>query len=273
MSESSTSNFPKFPENIIEPARAPAQGRGMGGHHSASPQTTTWLTPRNILEPLGTFDLDPCSAPDPEFWPTAQTHYTAPKQNGLLLPWFGRVWLNPPYTSPGIRVWMKRMAEHKNGMALIFARVETENFFENVWEAAQAILFLKGRPCFHREDGSTEGNSGAPVALIGYGDRDAEMILDGVLPGAAIPLTRPTMLFALTKTRPDETSETIGTWREVIRDLINNLDQKVFGLHQIYSLMENHPKTRKNPNWRAKIRQTIAVLGYVRQDTAQYALF
>jgi hypothetical protein len=33
----------------------------------------------------------------PRPWDTADTHYTAPLDNGLSLPWFGRIWLNPPY--------------------------------------------------------------------------------------------------------------------------------------------------------------------------------
>lgn len=35
-----------------------------------------WLTPRNIVDALGPFDLDPC-APIVRPWPTAVQHYTA----------------------------------------------------------------------------------------------------------------------------------------------------------------------------------------------------
>jgi len=56
----------------------------------------TWLTPPAILAELGTFDLDPCAAPSPRPWATATRHIESP-DDGLVLPWEGRVWLNPPY--------------------------------------------------------------------------------------------------------------------------------------------------------------------------------
>lgn len=54
-----------------------------------------WLTPPEIIKALGQFDLDPC-APVVRPWDTAERHYSI-KDNGLMLPWSGRVWCNPPY--------------------------------------------------------------------------------------------------------------------------------------------------------------------------------
>lgn len=42
-----------------------------------------WLTPRNIIEATGPFDLDPCAAPAPQPWPTAKVHYTEEEGDGL----------------------------------------------------------------------------------------------------------------------------------------------------------------------------------------------
>jgi len=62
------------------------------------------------------------------------------------------------------------MAEHGNGIALIPARTETAMFYECVWGRADAVLFLQGRPHFHRVDGSRAPfNSGAPICLVAYG--------------------------------------------------------------------------------------------------------
>jgi hypothetical protein len=58
-------------------------------------------------------------------------------------------------------------------MALIFARTETEMFFEAVWRAASAVLFLKGRLFFCRPDGvPARANAGAPSCLVAYGPQD-----------------------------------------------------------------------------------------------------
>ena len=78
-----------------------------------------WLTPPEIIHALGCFDLDPC-APVVRPWPTATRHYTI-EDNGLVQPWDGRIWCNPPYGTETGR-WLARMAEHGNGIALIFAR-------------------------------------------------------------------------------------------------------------------------------------------------------
>jgi hypothetical protein len=86
---------------------------GMGSHQSARSETDVWLTPPAIIEALGgasSFDLDPCASSDRP-WPTARRHYTV-EDNGLILPWFGRVWMNPPYSNPLIARFMGRMAAH-----------------------------------------------------------------------------------------------------------------------------------------------------------------
>lgn len=139
----------------------------LSGHQSAAMRSDEWLTPPEILQRLGQFDLDPCS-PINRPWPTAGQHYTV-EDDGLAQQWSGRVWCNPPFGREAMK-WMRRMAEHGNGIALIPARTETSMFFETVWGAADAVLFIQGRPHFHRVDGSRAAfNSGAPICLVAYG--------------------------------------------------------------------------------------------------------
>ncbi len=65
-----------------------------------SGQTSEWYTRPKYIEAarlvMGQIDLDPasCSAANEI---VKATHYYTREQNGLLLPWHGRVWLNPPY--------------------------------------------------------------------------------------------------------------------------------------------------------------------------------
>ena len=105
--------------------------------HERTTQKEDWLTPPWLLEKLGEFDLDPCSPVDRP-WDTAAKHYTI-ADNGLNQPWEGRVWLNPPYGRQTIQ-WVRRLACHGNGIALIFARTETSIFFPWVWDRADALL-------------------------------------------------------------------------------------------------------------------------------------
>lgn len=152
--------------------------KGMSGHHSARMKNDEWLTPPHVTEAFkefGEFDLDPCSPGDRRPWDTAKHHYGLP-QDGLSEEWFGRVWLNPPYGRECVK-WLDKLSEHNNGIALIFARTETKDFFEQVWSKASALLFIKGRLYFHYIDGSkAKANSGAPSVLVAYGEECAKIL-------------------------------------------------------------------------------------------------
>jgi hypothetical protein len=159
----------------------------MGSHQSARAETTTWLTPPEIIDALGPFDLDPCAAPSPRPWPTATRHIELP-EDGLEAEWSGHVWLNPPY-SFAAWTWLAKLARHGDGIALIFARTETAGFVREVWGKATGVLFLHGRLYFHRPDGErAAANSGAPSCLVAYGDRAAERLMTCGLAGTYVPL-------------------------------------------------------------------------------------
>jgi hypothetical protein len=150
-------------------------------------ETHVWLTPPEIIKALGPFTLDPCASADRP-WDTAYEHYSLPEQDGLALPWFNRVWLNPPY-GPHTSAWLEKMAEHHCGTALVFARTETRMFRRFVWPSATALLFLSYRPHFHHADGTrAKGNCGGPMVLIAYGKDDAAHLARSNLPGAFIVL-------------------------------------------------------------------------------------
>lgn len=146
-----------------------------------------WLTPPEILSALGPFDLDPCAAPSPRPWPTAARHIELPK-DGLTAEWSGRVWCNPPFGSQ-TGAWLKRMAAHFNGIALVFARTDTAMFRDHVWRRASGVLFLEGRPKFYRPDGTqAKGNSGGPICLVAYGERNFNALMNSGLPGPTLEM-------------------------------------------------------------------------------------
>lgn len=126
-----------------------------------------WLTPPELIKALGNFDLDPC-APIKRPWPTAKNHYTI-EDNGLIKPWHGLVWCNPPY-GPKTGHWLARCAEHDNCIALVFARTETRAFQDFVWPKASGLLFIYGRVSFYNITGQRPGKAGAPSVLIAYGE-------------------------------------------------------------------------------------------------------
>lgn len=147
-----------------------------------------WLTPPHIVKALGAFDLDPCGAPGHDL--AARTYLLECGDDGLRDPWFGRVWLNPPY-GRAQEPFMRRMVEHGRGTALIFARTETRQWHQLVWPKASAILFLEGRLSFLDAAGErAKANAGAPSALIAYGDEDAAHLAGAGLRGHLVELRR-----------------------------------------------------------------------------------
>lgn len=157
-----------------------------GMAHRNGKWSDVWLTPPELLKPLGVFDLDPCAAPDPRPWPTAKLHYTVP-DNGLLKDWPGRVWLNPPYGNETAR-WLGRLVSHGNGIALIFARTDTAMFQRLVFREADAILFIAGRIKFCHPDGTPAGSSGAPCCLVAYGRKNFDVLAGCGIEGHLVEL-------------------------------------------------------------------------------------
>lgn len=136
---------------------------GIGSHQSAKSKNTDWCTPPEIIAALGKFDLDPCYG-HPRPFKTAKTMWS----NGDLFSWYGRVWLNPPY-GQGTSGWFRTMADHNNGIALVFARTETEMFRRYVWPRASSVFFFHGRLHFYTPGGvRAKANAGAPSVLISY---------------------------------------------------------------------------------------------------------
>lgn len=145
-----------------------------------------WYTPREIIEALGEFDLDPC-APMHPLWPTAKIMYNK-QDNGLIQNWGGRIWLNPPYSRPLIEQFVKRLAEHGNGIALLFNRCDSKMFQDVIFKKATAMKFLRNRIRFFRPDGTRGDSPGCGSVLIAFGRENAEILRNCSLQGKYVEL-------------------------------------------------------------------------------------
>ena len=147
-----------------------------------------WMTPPYVVEALNTkFDLDPCSE-EGSFARFADKVYTK-KDNGLIQSWSGRVWCNPPYGNKA-GDFLKKLKEHGNGIALIFARTETRVWFDHIWNDATALFFIKGRLAFYTKEGKKGGSAGSPSVLVAYGKENAELLKNCNLDGKYVELKK-----------------------------------------------------------------------------------
>jgi hypothetical protein len=148
--------------------------------------THVWLTPKEIIEDLGPFDLDPCAAPN---WKLATNEYFE-SSNGLVQNWSGFVWLNPPY-GKHTPDWIEKLARHGNGIALVFSRTDTA-WFQNAIKHSNCVFFKRGRIKFHNAQGVSKGNAGAPSCFFGFGALAVERLknskMNGVLVGHVDPI-------------------------------------------------------------------------------------
>lgn len=131
--------------------------------------TDDWFTPRYIFEALGeTFDLDVAAPPEgPRHVPCIRWL----SARSLESPWFGFVWMNPPYGARNsLAPWLDKFTEHGDGVALVVDRTSAP-WFQKAARDVDAILFISPKVRFERPDGSWGNSPGNGSALFGIGSR------------------------------------------------------------------------------------------------------
>ena len=110
--------------------------------------STEHYTPQYVLDAaivcMGAIDLDPCSNSIGIPNVPAAKHYTA-EDNGLLLPWMGRVFLNPPFGYE-VERWFSKLylerLEDRTTEAIVLWKSATET------AAWKTLTQLSCRVCF-----------------------------------------------------------------------------------------------------------------------------
>jgi hypothetical protein len=141
----------------------------MAEHENCIGESSNWYTPPEIFTALRLkFDLDPCS-PGPEHWVPAKRIYTE-KDDGLAQPWFGLVFMNPPFGGRRGHVpWLRKFFTHGNGGAIVRAYTSSDWWHDEMGRA-ELILFPRGKTKFVRPDGSIGKAPGHGIVLVDAGD-------------------------------------------------------------------------------------------------------
>ena len=75
------------------------------------------------------------------------------------------------------------MAEHNNGIALVFSKIETKWFHDVVLGHATAVKFLYERTRFFRPDGTKGMKPRNGSMLVAYGIENAVILMNNTLKG------------------------------------------------------------------------------------------
>jgi ParB family chromosome partitioning protein len=138
------------------------------GTHSDGWYTPSWLVEK-ARAVLGGIDLDPASCEAAQSVVGA-TRWFGKAEDGLLQPWAGRVWCNPPYSAP--TPWARKAISRYRAGDVTAALILTNSYTETNWwqelAGAGAMLFFRGRLQFwHPEKTSDCNRTGQTLCYLG----------------------------------------------------------------------------------------------------------
>ena len=145
----------------IEAAIAAKVPRGINSHGD-SDAPTEWYTPPEYVDKarrvLGEIDLDPASNALAQKWIQAGNYFTQ-EDNGLIQPWQGRVWCNPPYGRQ-VRKWLGKAlasyeAKEMKSAIMLLNRSEADWYKESL-QKIDAICEVKKRIAFLNASGQKQ---------------------------------------------------------------------------------------------------------------------
>lgn len=139
---------------------------GNGGVHvSHNSGENEWYTPKEYIEAarqvMGSIDLDPASTEKANEIVQAKQFHTI-EDDGLSHPWYGNVWMNPPYSQPLIDKFSEKLVNDRVFGKISQACVLVNNATETSWmqrmlDTCSAVCFISGRIKFIDKDGEPKG--------------------------------------------------------------------------------------------------------------------
>jgi len=143
-----------------------------------------WYTPSKYIEAarevMGSIDLDPASCELANQVVKAAKYYTK-EDNGLMHPWYGNVWLNPPFGKTegwkcsNLEAFTRRLvcfyATNVIRQAIYLVPVDTSTKWYHLL-FAYPICFPQGRISFSDK----KGNGQYPMSFIYFGPNEQKFI-------------------------------------------------------------------------------------------------
>lgn len=131
-------------------------------HRAQGTGENEWYTPDQYIDlarqVMGAIDLDPASSEIANKQVQASKIFTI-DDDGLRQDWHGKIWLNPPYSQPHIRMFAEKLAAEVKRGTVSEAIALTHNYTDTAWfhllaECCSSICFTRGRIGFLSPEGA-----------------------------------------------------------------------------------------------------------------------
>ena len=134
------------------------------------------FTPKWLFDHMGiVFDLD-VAAPIGGAANVPASRYYTELDDGLVQPWEGCVWMNPPYSKP--TPWVDKFIEHGNGIALL--PITRGKWWDRIWASDGLIIPTAYNFKFERPDG-VKRDITFRTMLLGLGSKAQAALLQSNL--------------------------------------------------------------------------------------------
>jgi len=149
--------------NNNEPTKTAVMQEIKTPHITYNSGNNEWYTPKEYIDAaravMGDIDYDPASSDTAQEIVQARTYSTL-KTDGLKSEWYGRIWMNPPYSAELLPLFVHKLCVEYCCERVIESIILVNNATETVWFnkliiCASAVVFPKSRIKFYMPDGKT----------------------------------------------------------------------------------------------------------------------
>lgn len=149
------------------------------GHNSGKYE---WYTPKKFIDAarnvMGSIDLDPASSEIANKVIQSTKIYTE-QDSGLVHPWSGNVWMNPPYNNSLVGEFTRKLIEDLPSInqACVLVNNATETrWFDHIVTKCDVMCAVKGRIKFLHENGEATGSSLQGQVIMYFGKNSDKFI-------------------------------------------------------------------------------------------------
>lgn len=143
-----------------------------------------WITPSFIIAlanmTMGGLDLDPASSHKANEVVCADKYYTI-EDDGLKQDWYGKVWLNPPYSAKVLPLFVDKaileiQLDHVKELCVLVNNATETQWFQKLSKICNVMCFLNKRVSFLNQELKPKNTPLQGQVVLYYGENKGKFI-------------------------------------------------------------------------------------------------